>query len=132
MAEAPLILLIDDDPDFLDINRHVLEAANYRVVAFTDARQALESMSAEKPALIISDLMMANLDSGFSLSKQVKEDPRFADIPIIIATAVTSQLGLDFRPRTPEELAAMHVDAYFDKPIPPKALLAKITELLAR
>ncbi len=131
-AANPLILLVDDDPDFLDINRHVLEAANYRVVAFTDAKQALESMAAEKPALIISDLMMANLDSGFSLSKQVKQDPRFADVPIIIATAVTSQLGLDFRPRTPEELAAMHVDAYFDKPIPPKALLAKVAELIRR
>ena len=133
MNLAPLILLIDDDPDFLDINRHVLEAAGYRVVAFTDAKQALEAISsdpAEKPALIISDLMMTNLDSGFSLSKQIKEDPRFAGIPIIIATAVTSQLGLDFRPRTPQELAAMHVDAYFDKPIPPKDLLAKVAELL--
>ncbi len=130
-SQPATILLIDDDPDFLDINRHVLEAADYRVVAFTDAKQALEAMATEKPALIISDLMMANLDSGFSLSKQIKEDPRFADIPIIIATAVTSQLGLDFRPRTPEELAAMHVDAYFDKPIPPKALLAKVAELIA-
>jgi CheY-like chemotaxis protein len=131
-TESALILLIDDDPDFLDINRRVLEAAGYRVVAFTDAEQALARMAAEKPALVISDLMMANLDSGFSVSKQIKSDPRFADVPIIICTAVTSQLGLDFRPRTPEELAAMHVDAYFDKPIPPKALLANVAELLAR
>ncbi len=133
MPTTPLILLIDDDSDFLDINRRVLEAAGYRVAAFTDAKQAFQSLAndtADKPALIISDLMMTNLDSGFSLSKQIKEDPRFAGIPIIIATAVTSQLGLDFRPRTLEELSAMHVDAYFDKPIPPKALLAKVAELL--
>jgi len=52
--------------------------------------------------------------------------------PVIIATAVTSQVGLDFRPRTPADLAAMHVDAYFDKPIPPKQLLEKIGALLAR
>ncbi len=131
MPEPALILLIDDDPDFLEINRAVLDAAGYRVVGFTDAQRALAHMATEKPALIISDLMMANLDSGFSLSKQIKSDPRFADVPIIICTAVSSQLGMDFGPRTPEDLAAMHVEAYFDKPISPKALLAKVAELLA-
>jgi hypothetical protein len=45
---------------------------------------------------------------------------------------VTSTVGLDFRPRTSEDLAAMHVDAYFDKPIPPKQLLDRIAELLGR
>ncbi|MEW6197657.1 MAG: response regulator [Planctomycetota bacterium] len=132
MNSPPLILLIDDDPDFLDINRRVLEAAGYRVAAFTDAKSALASMAAEKPALIMSDLMMANLDSGFSLCKQIKDDPRLADVPIILATAASSQLGLDFRPRMPEDLAAMKIDAYFDKPIPPKTLLAKVAELLSR
>lgn len=132
MHATPLILLVDDDVDFLDIHRHILEPQGYRVVSVTDPRQAWETIQQEKPSLIISDLMMTNLDSGFSLSRQVKQDPRFADIPIIIATAVTSQVGLDFRPRTPADLAAMCVDAYFDKPIPPKALLEKVAALLRR
>jgi CheY-like chemotaxis protein len=133
MAEvAPLILLVDDDSDFIDINRHILEAAGYRVTACYDPKQALERLAAEKPALVISDLMMSSLDSGFSLSREIKQDQRFAGIPIIIATAVTSTIGLDFRPKSPADLAAMHVDAYFDKPIPPKALLAKVAELLKR
>lgn len=129
---APLILLVDDDTDFLEINRQILEPNGYRVACCADPQAAWQRLADEKPALIITDLMMSNLDSGFSLSKQIKSDPRFADIPIIIATAVTSQVGLDFRPRTPEDLAAMCVDAYFDKPIPPKKLLAKVAELLAR
>lgn len=129
---APLILLIDDDVDFLEINRHILEPKGYRVACAADPKQAWERMIQEKPALVVTDLMMNNLDSGFSFSRQIKEDPRFAAVPIIIATAVTSQVGLDFRPRTPEDMAAMCVDAYFDKPIPPKALLEKIAELLAR
>ena len=129
---APLILLIDDDEDFLEINRHILEPRGYRVVCCTDPKDAWQRMAREKPALVITDLMMSNLDSGFSFSKQIRQDPRFADVPIIIATAVTSQVGLDFRPRTPEDLKAMCVDAYVDKPIPPKELLAKVAELLAK
>lgn len=132
MNASPLILIVDDDADFLDISRRVLEAAGYRVATFTEIPAALEHMNVERPALIISDLMMANLDSGFSLCKQVKDDPRLAEVPIILATAASSQLGLDFRPRTPADLAAMRVDAYFDKPIPPRALLAKVAELLRR
>lgn len=129
---APLILLIDDDVDFLEINRHILEPKGYRVVCAADPKQAWERMIQEKPDLVITDLMMNNLDSGFSFSRQIKADPCFAAVPVIIATAVTSQVGLDFRPRTSEDLAAMGVEAYFDKPIPPKALLEKIAELLAR
>ena len=128
---APLILIVDDDVDFLEINRHILEPAGYRVVGCTDPKQAWERIQQEKQRLIITDLMMSNLDSGFSLSKQIKQDPRFGDVPIIIATAVTSTVGLDLRPRTPADLAAMHVDAYFDKPVPPKTFLAKVAELLS-
>jgi response regulator RpfG family c-di-GMP phosphodiesterase len=51
-------------------------------------------------------------------------------VPIIIATAVSSTMGLSFRPRTDSELMAMRVDAYFDKPVSPKALVAKVAELL--
>jgi DNA-binding response OmpR family regulator len=69
---------------------------------------------------------------GFSFSRQIKEDERFKGVPIIIATGVTSECGFDFRPRTPEEMAAMCVDAYFDKPIPPRLLLEKVATLLER
>ena len=129
---APLILLVDDDLDFLEINRHILEPKGYRVVCNTDPQSAWKRLETEKPDLIITDLMMANLDSGFSLARQVKQDPRLANVPIIMATAITSQAGLDFRPRTPEDLAAMSIDAYFDKPIPPQKLLDKVAELLSR
>jgi CheY-like chemotaxis protein len=129
---APLILLVDDDLDFLEINRQILEPKGYRVVCDTDPQAAWQRLQTEKPDLIITDLMMSNLDSGFSLARHVKQDLRLADVPIIMATAVTSQVGLDFRPRTPEDLAAMSIDAYFDKPIPPQKLLDKVAELLAR
>ncbi len=129
---APCILLVDDDPDFLEINRHILEPAGYRIVCLGDPKQAWEHLANEKPDLIITDLMMSSLDSGFSFSRLVREDPRFENIPIIIATAASSQMGIDFRPHTADDLAAMHVDAYFSKPIPPRKLLEKVKELLGK
>ena len=61
--------------------------------------------------------MMTTLDSGFLFARSLKEDERYAGIPVIIATSVSSALGLDFRPRTDEDRANMYVDAYFDKPL---------------
>jgi CheY-like chemotaxis protein len=131
-SERPLILLLDDDADFVEINRHILEAAGYRIASAYDPAEALAAMARERPDLVISDLMMTAFDAGFSFAARVKSDPQLAAIPIIIITAVTSQLGFDFRPHSPDDMAAMHVDAFFDKPVHPQALLEKVRELLAR
>jgi CheY-like chemotaxis protein len=133
MPSTPaLILLVDDDPDFIEINRTILEGQGYRVTCAAEPDEALRKMAAEKPDLVVSDLMMSQLDSGFSLAKRIKGDPRFGAVPVILVTAVSSQFSLDFRPCTPEDLAAMHADAYFDKPVAALALVAKIEELLRR
>lgn len=126
-----LILIVDDDYDFLEINRMILERAGYRVVTAPEPKQALLRMKEEKPDLVITDLMMTSLDSGFSFARAIKEDPRYADVPVIIATSVSSALGLDFRPRSDEERAQMNVDEYFDKPLDQMRLLSRISELLA-
>ncbi len=128
---SALILIVDDDYDFLELNRMVLEREGYRVATAAEPKQALALMEKERPDLVITDLMMTTLDSGFLFARSIKEDERFADIPVIIATSVSSALGLDFRPRTEEEQADMHVDAYFDKPLDRARLLATIAELLA-
>lgn len=126
-----LILLVDDDYDFLELNRMILERAGFRVVTAAEPQQALQKMAVEKPDLVISDLMMTSFDSGFSFARTIKEDPVFAGIPVIITTSVTSALGLDFRPRCELDMTEMHIDAYFDKPLDPTRLLSKIAELLA-
>ena len=130
--QPPVIMLIDDDYDFVQINRHILEGQGYRVECFYDCAQAIDSLATAKPDLIITDLMMKSLDAGFALARQIKHDQRFVNVPIIIATSVTSQLGMDFHPRSQAELSAMGVDAYFDKPIPAATLLEKVKELLTR
>jgi DNA-binding NtrC family response regulator len=127
--QAPLIILVDDDTDYLEINSHILEAAGYRTKLFLDPQDALEDMDKECGRLVITDLMMKALDSGFSFSRQIKE--RFPGVPVIIMTAVGSRRGFDFRPRSAQDLAAMNVDAFFDKSVDSETLLSKVKELLA-
>lgn len=130
-GDKGLILLVDDDYDFLEMNRIILEGAGYRVATATNPAEAMRRIDAGTPDLVITDLMMTSVDAGFAFSAQLKDDPRTAAVPIIISTSVSSQLGLDFRPGSEEDLRAMRVDAYFDKPIQAQALLAKVEELLA-
>jgi len=124
------ILIVDDDYDFLEINRIILEGAGYEVVTATNPDEALARVAETPPDLVITDLMMTSVDAGFTFSARLREDPRTATVPIIISTSVSSQLGLDFRPASAADLEKMRVDAYFDKPLDPQALLAKVAELL--
>jgi CheY-like chemotaxis protein len=130
MKHGATIMLVDDDHDFLVMNRSILEARGYRVLTASSSREALETAKRVHPDLVVTDLMMADLDAGFSLSRAIKEDPATSATPILIVTAASSQRGFDLRPRGPGELAAMRADAFLDKPVSPSALLAKVEELL--
>ena len=127
---APVIVLVDDDIDIVEVIARLLKDNGYQVRSFSGMDEALIQMSAEKPDLVITDLMMESLDSGFVFSRRIKENPEFRDIPVVIITAAGSRRGFDFRPAGPNDLEAMHVMAFLEKPVNPKQLLAKIAEIL--
>ena len=132
LKDTHTIMLVDDDPDFLAVYRRVLEASGYRVVCSSDPKDAMEKMVEDRPHIVVTDMMMTSLSSGFHLSRQIKEDPRFGDVAVIIVTAIRCCYAFDFSPRTAEDLEAMHADAYFEKPVAPETLLAKVHELLKK
>jgi CheY-like chemotaxis protein len=127
---APVILLVDDDPDFVEITRSILEAAGFRVETCDEPRAALERMRRARPDALISDLMMQDLDSGFSLVKQVRADPELRALPVIMVTAIASECGLSFTPQSRAELEALGADAFFDKPVDAQALVQTLHGLL--
>lgn len=80
------ILLVDDDPDFVEATKIVLESAPYQVEVAYNGREALAKVHEEKPDLIILDIIMPEQD-GFKVCKVLKEDPELSKIPIKIGRA---------------------------------------------
>ena len=116
------ILVVDDEPDVLQLVEYNLKAANYEVVTAGDGLEALKKARALVPNLIILDLMLPELD-GLEVCKLLRRDSNTASIPIIMLTAKAAEmdriLGL--------ELGA---DDYVTKPFSPRELLLRVKRLL--
>ena len=125
------ILIVDDDVDFLLWAKCVLEGAGYGVRTCADPTEALARLEENLPDLVITDLMMSALDSGFTLARSIKDMTCAKHLPVILVTAAAAQRGFDFRPHTDEDLAAMNTDAFLSKPLDPQQLLGEVHRLLA-
>ena len=130
MKACGKILLVDDDPDFLEMHKAVLQNHGYDVLTATSGQEGLERVRAEIPDLIILDLMMEKHDAGFSFSKTVKTDPLFRKIPILMVTSVAEATG--FRFSLEEDGYWMKTDDFLDKPVMPKILLERVDKLLRK
>lgn len=123
------ILLVDDDLDFLEMHKAVLKHRGYDVLTATNSQEGIERVRAEMPDLIILDLMMEKHDAGFSFSKQIKSDPLFKKIPILMVTAAAEATGYRFSME--EDGYWMKTDDFLNKPVMPEVLIKKIEKLLA-
>jgi CheY-like chemotaxis protein len=124
------ILLVDDDPDFLEMHKAVLENRGYEVSTAASAQEGLGRVRAEMPDLIVLDLMMEKHDAGFSFSRTLKTDPLFRKIPILMVTAVAEATGYRFS--LEDDGYWMKTDDFLNKPVPPKDLLEAVDKLLQK
>ena len=125
------ILIVDDDPDILDALTMILEARGYQVVTARDGVEGLANLKAEKPDLMILDLLMPKMD-GFAVCKEL-QDPRwskFRNIPILILTSVREEASR--RRYELETGLELDVDDYAEKPISPDVLLERVGKLLKK
>lgn len=138
MTQPPKILVVDDDPEFLDSTRVMLEGNSYRVAVAPGEDEALAEMEADKPDLLILDVMMSRLSSGFQLMWELKTDERYKAIPILIVTGVDKQVCLDFARhansprRGPDDQRYLPVDGYIVKPVTTADLLRTVERILGR
>ena len=130
MSKKNKILLVDNDVDFVDLNKAVLENNGYEIVTAFSAREGVDKVKIEQPDLIVLDLMMEKHDAGFSFAKQIKADPLYKQIPILMLTSVADVTGFGFS----QELDGywMKTDDYAEKPIMPGELLKKVKQLLEK
>jgi len=118
------ILLVDDEPDIIEIVRYNLEQVGYQIFSASDGLEALKVADKELPHLIILDVMMPNLN-GIETCEKLRQDDRFSNTIIMFLTA----RGEDY-----SFVAAFDVgaDDYVTKPIKPKVLVSKVKGLLRR
>tara|TARA_B100001564_G_scaffold152121_1_gene127830 strand:- start:356 stop:1036 length:681 start_codon:yes stop_codon:yes gene_type:complete len=118
------ILLVDDEPDIVEIIRFNLEQKGYQISTASDGLEAIKVAEKEIPHLIIMDVMMPNLD-GIETCERLRQDDRFSDTIIMFLTA----RGEDYSYVAAFDSGA---DDYVTKPIKPKVLVSKVKGLLRR
>jgi len=87
MSDKQLILVVDDDPDLVESVSMKLESKNFRVIKAYDGVEAWDKIKEDRPALIILDVMMPR-KNGYELCDEIKNDPQYKDIIVILLTAV--------------------------------------------
>ena len=129
MSDKELILVVDDDPDLVDMVSTKLEANNYRIAKAYDGVQAWEKIRQEKPAMVILDVMMPNKD-GYETCDEIKKDPKYKDIPVVLLTAVVDNLPTTSY--THHEGRTTPADDFIPKPIDLDKLMGIVQENLGR
>jgi two-component system, OmpR family, response regulator len=122
------ILIVDDDVDFLTQIKFHLQNLGYSVSTAESQKEGEKYLETNKPDLLIVDLMMENEDSGFILAYKSKK--KYPDVPVIIATAVTTETGMVFGVNHQEEKNWIKADLYLEKNLRPDQLEREVKRLL--
>ena len=129
MNKQPYILIVDDDPDILEGILTILESQPYRLATARDGIKCMQMIAEEKPDLLLLDLLMPRMD-GWGVIRQMRSEPRYADIPILVLTTVIEDASR--RRYELETGMAMDVQDYVQKPARPDDLIRRIEKLLSK
>jgi CheY-like chemotaxis protein len=116
------VLIVDDEPNVRRLS-HTILAKAFDVIEAEDGRQAIDLAIAQKPDVILMDIMMPKMD-GLTACHVIKKDPATKAIPVVMVTAIGFELNIKLSQQ-------MGATGYVTKPFSPQDLLGKITEVLA-
>jgi DNA-binding NarL/FixJ family response regulator len=125
MSEIKKLLLVDDEPGVREsVKAYLEDSPDLRVTVASNATQAWELLQQDIPDLIISDVMMPQVD-GYKFLAQLRENPRFTSVPVVFLTA---------KGMTSDRIQGYHAgcDAYLSKPFDPEELEAIVRNILER
>jgi len=126
MSGRKTVLLVDDDPDFVEQNRALLESSGYRVRTAHSGSECLDKVSALKPDLIILDLIMESESIGFNLSRELRNSEYTKNIPLVMITSANDRVPFRLQP----DRTWLPVDALIEKPVEPPQLLDVVNRIL--
>lgn len=125
---AKNILVIDDDIDYVESVVNLLEAKGYAVASAHNGTDGVALAKANKPDLILLDVMMSTKDEGFNVARELQEVEDLKGTPVIMCTGVRKEMSLPFG-FEPDE-TWLPVKQILEKPIKPEALLTAVSDAL--
>ena len=129
MDKKVKILLVDDDIDFVESTKIILESKPYEVIVAHEGDDALRKARAENPDLVLRDIIMPVKD-GFTAAEQFKKDPQLSKIPVIMLTSYSARRsGTSIPVSRGLELEA---EDYVEKPVTPEELLNKVEQYIKK
>lgn len=120
------ILVVDDEPEFVDVVQTVLEGSGYDVVTAGSGEEGKQTALDEEPDLIILDVMMETDKAGFDVARWLRSEESTENIPIVMLTAVNQKYPFGFK----QDDIWLPVDKFCEKPISPEDLLSEIESSL--
>lgn len=124
MDSKKKILVIDDDPDILEICRIALEPAGYGVTGAPSAAEGKAAVGATAPDFVILDIMMEEADSGLQLAHWLHE--QHPDLPVMLMSSILNAGAAVF------DINSVPAAIRVNKPLSPKEIVAQVTDLLER
>ena len=122
------VLIVDDDMDFIEANKAVLEEAGYNVTYALNGEDGLKVALNDKPSLIVLDVMMTTMGEGFDVARELRKNPDTKKIPLIMLTAINQKSGFPWKYDSDETWVP--VDIFLEKPVKANDLLQNVQRLL--
>jgi CheY-like chemotaxis protein len=125
-AARKKVMLVDDDADFVEMHKAVLEENGYAVTVAYNGNECVKKTRQENPDLIVLDVMMTTHSEGFNVSRDLRNSEKTRRIPILMVTSINDTVPYKFEP----DETWLPVDSFVEKPIEPQALLEKVGTML--
>ncbi len=122
------VLLVDDDADFVEMNRALLAENGYTVRVAFSGKQCLEEVGRKRPDLIILDMVMESPNDGFEVSRELRNSELTRTSPLVMITSVNDTIPFRLEP----DATWLPVDTLLEKPVDPHLLLAVVNKALSR
>jgi len=129
MGEKAKILLVDDDIDFVEATKTVLEGGSYEVIVAYEGEEGLQKAREENPDLVLLDIIMP-VKNGFTAAEQFKQDPQLSKIPVIMLTSYSTKGQVTPIPRS--RGFALDAEDYIEKPVTPEELLSRVQQYIKK
>jgi two-component system alkaline phosphatase synthesis response regulator PhoP len=124
MEMAKKVLMIDDDPEFVEAITNVLDAKGYDVVSANDGKAGVAMAKKERPDIILLDVMMTTKSEGFDVAREMSKDANLKGTPVVMLTGIRREMNLPFGFEPDEDW--LPVKAVLEKPVKPEVLLKTV------